>query len=506
MTAKQRWVLVATILGSSMVFLDGSTVNVALPALQRSLGATVVDVQWVINGYTLFLGSLLLLGGSLGDRLGRRRMFLAGVVLFTLASVACGLAPGTRALIIARCVQGAGGALLTPGSLALINASFPMHSRGQAIGLWAAFSAITSAIGPVVGGWLIDTLSWRWVFLLNVPFALAVVLIGVMHLSESRNRESRGRLDLPGAALITLGLGGLVYALLESNRVGIANPQVLLSGVLGLIALVAFVVVERNTDEPMVPMGLFRSRAFQGVNLVTLLIYADLSGLSFFLPMYLIQVHGYSATAAGASMLPFVFLLFLLSRISGGLMDRVGARSPIVFGSLVVAAAFVALAVPGLGGSYWTSVFPGVVLLGLGMAAIVAPLTTTVMASVSDDLAGTASGINNAVSRVAGLLAIGVFGVVMVASFSASLADGVTRIGIDSAAQAAVMAVRTDLAALVPPSSLSELEREALGELVAGSFLQGFRLVMACLAALAVLSAWVAYASLRPTRSRAPVP
>ncbi len=496
--ATGRWVLLATILGSSMVFLDGSTVNVALPALQDALGATVVDMQWVINGYTLFLASLLLLGGSLGDRLGRRRIFLIGVVVFTAASIWCGLAPGTTSLIVGRALQGVGGALLTPGSLALINATFPKNARGQAIGLWAGFSAITSAVGPVLGGWLIDTLSWRWIFFINVPLAIAVLVVAILHVPESRDPGQHHGLDLPGATLITLGLGGVVYALLESSSRGAGDPLVLATGILGVLLLVAFMAVERRASEPMVPLELFRSRAFSGVNVLTLLIYADLSGLTFFLPMYLIQVHGYSATAAGASMLPFVILLFLLSRWSGGLLDRLGARLPLVLGSLVVAASFVAFALPGLEGTYLTTVFPGVVLLGIGMALIIAPLTTTVMAAVPDALAGTASGINNAVSRVAGLFAIGIFGVLMVAVFSVSLDAKIVQVGLSAADQEVVLAARTELAGMTPPTGLDTASRAALQQVVAESFLSGFRVVMVALALLALLAALVAAKTLAP--------
>jgi len=491
--AGRRWVLIAAILGSSMVFLDGSTVNVALPALQDSLGATVVDVQWVVNAYTLFLAALLLTGGALGDRLGRRKVFLAGVVLFTAASVACGLSANVQQLILARGVQGVGGALLTPGSLALVNATHPEDARGRAIGLWSGFSALMSAAGPVVGGWLIDTVSWRWIFFMNVPLALAVVAIAWTRVPESLGGTGRGRIDVAGAVLATAGLGGVVFALLESSSRGGRDPLVLGAGLVGVALLVAFVLVERRVEAPMLPLRLFRSRTFVGVNVVTLLIYACLSGLLFFLPMTLIQIRGYGATQAGAATLPFVLLLFALSRWSGGLRDRMGARIPLTLGSVVVAAAFALFAATRTGGGYLLGVAPAVVVLGLGMALVVAPLTTTVMASVHDAFAGTASGVNNAVSRLAGLLAIAVFGVVMVGVFTERLEAGLATTELAPEQRQAVLRDRTDLAALEPPASLSAARRDAVRARVDASFLDGFRIVMASMAALALVAAGVAW-------------
>jgi EmrB/QacA subfamily drug resistance transporter len=493
--ARRRWVLAAAVLGSSMAFLDGSTVNVALPALQASLGATVVDVQWVVNAYTLFLASLLLTGGALGDRLGRRAVFMAGTALFIAASIACGLAGSVGQLIGARALQGIGGALLVPGSLALVNAAYPPDQRGRAIGLWAGFSAITSAAGPVLGGWLIDVASWRWIFFVNVPLASAVLAIAALRVPAAAGEMREGRLDVPGAILVTGGLGGVIYALLESSSRGFGDPWVVAAGAAGVVLLAAFAAAERRVATPMLPPSLFRSRTFVGVNLMTLLIYATLSGLLFFLPMALIQVRGYTATQAGASTLPFVLLLFAASRWSGGLRDRVGARRPLVVGPLIVAAAFVLFAVTATAGGYWLGVFPAVTVLGVGMALVVAPLTTTVMASVRDELAGTASGANNAVSRVAGLLAVAVFGVVMVAVFSADLQARLVATGLPDELRRAVMEVRTDLAALTPPAGASEAQAATVAAAVDAAFLAGFRWVAASMAALAVIASAVAAAT-----------
>lgn len=496
--------VLAAILGSSMVFLDGSTVNVALPALQASLGASVVDVQWVVNAYTLLLASLLLLGGALGDRYGRRRVFLLGVVLFSLASVACGLAPDALTLILARALQGAAGALLTPGSLALLYAHIPQGRRGAAIGLWSGFSAITSGAGPVVGGWLIDTLSWRWVFFLNLPLALAVVVVTLARVPESRDESAHGRLDVAGAAAATLGLGGVVFALLESSVLGFTDPRIWATGAVGLALLALFPVVERRAAHPMVPLAMFRERSFRGANLLTLLVYASLGGLLFFLPMNLIQVQGFSATAAGAALLPFVVLMFTLSRWSGGLIARFGARRPLILGPALVAVAFVLFALPGTDAAYLTGFFPAIATLGLGMALTVAPLTTTVMEAAPAPLAGTASGINNAVSRVAGLLAITLLGLVMIAVFGARLSARLDQVPLPDAAARAMLQARTDLAALQPPAGLSaDARREARGA-IRDAFVAGFRVVALAMAGLALLGAVVAWRTIDPSIARPP--
>jgi EmrB/QacA subfamily drug resistance transporter len=409
---QRKWVLTAAILGSSLAFIDGSSTNVALPAFQASLDATVVQVQWVINAYTLMLAALILPGGALGDRLGRVRVFGTGVAIFALASLWCGLAPTIEHLIAARVLQGVGGALMIPGSLALISASFPPEIRGRAIGLWSGFSALMAAAGPVIGGWLIDTFSWRWIFLTNIPVALVILAIAFARLPESRNpRESA--IDWRGAVLITASLAGLTYGLLQSPIHGFSNILILVALGLGVVLFAGFVRAQARAAAPMVPLSLFRSSTFAGANLLTLFLYGALSGALFFLPLNLIQIQGYSATGAGAALLPFVLILFVLSRWAGGLVDRSGVRLPLTVGPVITALGFILFALPGVGGTYWLTVFPAAVALGLGMAISVAPLTTSVMNAVDEANAGTASGINNAVSRLATLLAIAFFGIVI---------------------------------------------------------------------------------------------
>jgi EmrB/QacA subfamily drug resistance transporter len=438
-----NWVLAATILASSMVFIDGTVVNVALPALQKGLNATVTDVQWVVESYALFLAALLLVGGSLGDLYGRRKVFLVGVVLFAIASAWCGFAPDIRTLIVARGFQGVGGALLVPGSLALISSSFSEKERGRAIGTWSGFTSITMAIGPVLGGWLIEHLSWRWAFFINLPIAAIVVVISLAKVPESRDEGMVQRLDVWGALLAMVGLGGITFALIEAGR---ESERALIAGCVGLVALVGFFVVESRSAAPMLPLDLFRSRTFSGANLMTLFLYGALGAVLFFLPLDLIQVQHYSATEAGAALLPLIVLVFILSRWSGGLIVQYGARLPLIVGPLIAAVGFGLFLRVGLSGSYWSSVFPAVVVLGLGLAVSVAPLTTTVMSSINQSRSGLASGINNAVSRMAGLLAIAVLGLVFTAIFNGRLARGLDDLNLPVAERKSVEAQRSKLA------------------------------------------------------------
>ncbi|CAM5536564.1 putative Multidrug resistance protein stp [Streptomyces afghaniensis 772] [Streptomyces afghaniensis] len=398
-----RWILLTTVLGSSMALLDSTVVNIALPRIGRDLDADLAALQWTVNAYMVTLAGLILLGGALGDRFGRRKVFVVGVVWFAVASLLCGIAPNAGVLIAARALQGVGGALLTPGSLALIQASFHPDDRGRAVGLWSGFGGVGAAVGPFVGGWLVDGPGWRWVFLLNVPLALLCVPVALRHVPESGDQRVHGRFDVLGAVLGALALALVTYALIEAGGDG---AVVAVSAVAGLTAAVAFVVVERRRPDPMMPTDIFASRQFTAVNLVTLCVYAALGGFFFLAALQLQVVVGYSALAAGTALLPTTVLMLLLSARSGELADRIGPRIPLTVGPLVCAAGMLLMLRVGPGASYVADVLPALMVLGLGMVTLVAPLTATVLGSVDVARAGLASGINNAAARAAGLVAV----------------------------------------------------------------------------------------------------
>lgn len=439
-------VLVATILGSSMVFLDGTVVNLALPALQTAFDANVSVVQWIVEAYALTLASLLLVGGSLGDRYGRRKVYVSGILLFAISSLACGLAESASWLIMARAVQGIGGALLVPGSLALITTTFPESERGRAIGTWSGFSAITAAVGPIAGGWLIEHFSWRWVFFLNLPLAL-VVLILCTKMPETRDETVTGRVDWLGAALTTVALSGTTYALIEwPSETHHASLAMIALG--GLLAFAALGFTERHAEAPMIPFQLFCSRNFAGANLLTFFVYAPLGALLFFTPLDLIQIQHYSATEAGAAFTPFVAIMLILSRWAGKLVDLHGARLPLTIGPLITSIGYALLALASQDGHYWRSFFPGVLTMSLGMTITVAPLTTTVMNAVPKSHAGVASGINNAVSRLASLIVVAAFGALLVVIFTRTLDHQLALLRLPTGELAQIKASRLQLAAI----------------------------------------------------------
>jgi EmrB/QacA subfamily drug resistance transporter len=491
--ARGRWILAATILASSMAFIDSTVVNVALPALQTNLNATAVDVQWVIEAYSLLLSAFLLIGGSLGDHYGRRRFFLIGVSIFAIASAACGFAANIPQLIAARAVQGLGAALVAPGSLAIISNSFSEEDRGRAIGTWSAFSAITTGIGPVLGGWLIEHVSWRAVFFINLPIALAVIFISMVHVRENSDRDN-ARVDWLGSILAALGLGALVYGLIESSRLGFGSRVVMTALVAGCVLLIVFLFVEARLPHPMLPLGLFRSRIFAGTNLLTFLLYAALSGTLFFLPLNLIQVQHYSATAAGAALLPFIIIMSVLSRWSGGLIARYGPKVPLVIGPLIAASGYVLFMLPTAGGNYWTNFLPAIGVVGLGMTISVAPLTTAVMNSVPQNHAGVASGVNNALARTAGLFAIALLGIVMLDVFKGQLDRHLQESKFPPAISESLRAQSTKLAAIALPQNQDAATQQSIRRAIDDSFVSGFRVVMLIGAILAAASALTALA------------
>lgn len=407
-TGAGRWVIAAAVLGSGVAALDSTIVNIALPAIGREFGARVEDLQWVATGYLLTLAGLLLLGGALGDRYGRRRVFVIGVVWFGLASLLCGLAPNIITLIAARALQGIGGALLTPGSLAILEASFEPSDRSRAIGAWSGLGGVATAIGPFLGGYLIAAYSWRLIFLINIPLVVAVVLISLRHVPETHDPAASGHIDVAGALLATVGLSGLSYGLIEGPAIGWMSPLALSFLVLAAGCLVSFVLVEARVPHPLLPLALFTSPQFTAANLVTLVVYAALGGTFFLLPIVLQQVAHYSPLEAGVALLPITFIMLLLSSRSGALAARIGPRLQMSAGPMIVAVGMLLLARIDGSGSYLTEVLPAILVVGLGLAVTVAPLTSTVLDAAPTDEAGVASAVNNDVARAAGLLAVAV--------------------------------------------------------------------------------------------------
>jgi EmrB/QacA subfamily drug resistance transporter len=498
--AAKPWILTATILASSMAFIDSTAINIALPSLQAGFNATLVDVQWVVESYGLLLGALILVGGSLGDLFGRRLIFMVGVSIFTVASVVCGIAPSIPVLIGARSVQGVGAALLVPGSLAIISTYFDEKSRGQAIGTWSGFTAITMAVGPLLGGWLVEHASWRWVFFINPPLAAVVIAISVWRIPETSSTVAR-RVDWSGALLATLGLGGVIFGFIESTDLGWSNPLVFGSLITGFACLIGFAALEVHTPFPMVPLVLFKNPSFCGANLLTLFLYAAVGIFFFLFPMNLIQVQRYSSTSAGAAILPFILLMFLLSRWSGGLVARYGVRRPLMVGPLVAALGFVLFAVPTIAHNYWLTFFPAVIVLGFGMAVTVAPLTTGVMNSVDQERVGTASGINNAIARVAGILSIAILGIVMVYAFRASLDRTLNHLSLPSWIVQELRTHESRLAGLQAPANLDANTQAVINNSIRQAFVFGFRVVMLICASLSLASAAVAWLMLPKAES-----
>ncbi len=494
-----NWVLAATIIASSMAFIDMSVVNVALPVLQRSIGASFAEAQWVVEAYTLLLSALTLVGGTLGDIYGRRRIFGLGILLFALASAGCGLAAGPALLIGGRILQGIGGALMVPGSLALLAAAFPPERRGKAVGLWSASTGVMVAIAPALGGWLIHALSWRWVFLINLPLAAIALAVLALRVPESRARGERG-LDLPGAALATLGLGGVTFGLIEAGHRSLLDP---LSGgpiLLGLLGLVLFVIVEARSDRPMVPLGLFRLPLFAGIQTFTFLLWAALQGALFFVPFRLMQVQGFGALEAGTSLLPFVVVVSILSRWAGGLVDRMGPCRPLVAGSLVTACGFLLLMLPGVTSSYDLGFLPGLLILGCGIGLCAAPVTVVALSAAGGEHVGIEYGVNNMVARVGGLIAIAAFGLVLAARFDASLDRALPALALPAAAVAELQPERGKLAAAELPADLATDQRQALRLAIDEAFVDGYRWAMGLAALMALASAGIAALTLgRPT-------
>ena len=483
---QKTWILAVSVLTSTMAITDESVVNVALPNIQLDLGTTLPAMQWVVNAYILSLSALLLIGGAAADRFGRRRMFLVGIGIFAAASLGCGLAPTVGILTASRVIQGVGAALLIPCSLAIIGAAFDEKERGAAIGIWSGASAIAAGIAPLVGGGLVDHSSWRAIFLINPLLALFGIWIAVRHVPESRDPEAPASLDWRGALLVLAGLGSLVYGLIAASTLGWRDSTVIGSVLAGVALLAGFVMAEKRSSAPMMPLGLFRSHTFSGVNLLTLLLYGALGGAFFFLPFLLIQVHGYSATATGAIFLPFTLILGVMSKWSGRLVDRVGARRPLIVGPAIAGLGFAFLAWVSSDGRYWTLLLP-MIVMGLGMTITVAPLTTTVVNAVPARQTGLASGINNAVASVASLLAIAALGTIALGTLNRTLDRQLAGMQASPEVTLAVDQARGGFVTPPIPESLSRDDRELARSTITRSFAETIRLVLLIAAALALL-------------------
>jgi len=474
-----------------MAFIDMSVVNVALPVLQRDIGASFAEAQWVVEAYVLLLSALTLLGGALGDAYGRRFIFAIGILIFALASACCGLATTPAILVISRVLQGIGGALMVPGSLALIAANFPPERRGKAVGLWSAATGIMVAAAPAFGGWLVHEFSWRWVFLINLPLAVLALAILVARVPESRAGGSGG-LDLPGAVLATLGLGGLTYGLIEAGRHSFLDPHAGLPILIGFVALALFLLVEAVIDKPMVPLSLFRLRLFAGVQAYTFLLWAALQGALFFVPFRLMQVQGFGPLEVGGALLPFVIIVSVLSRWTGSMVDRYGARLFLVAGAALTGLGFVLLMLPSATTGYGMGFLPGLAVMGIGMGLGAAPVTVVALNSAGPEHVGIASAVNNMVARVGGLLAIAAFGLALAARFNVSLDDALDKLALPPAAVAALAPERPKLAAAELPPGLSAAQSEALNRAIDDAFVEGFRWVMGLAAGIAFASAAIA--------------
>jgi EmrB/QacA subfamily drug resistance transporter len=497
-----RWVLLATILASSMSFLDSTVVNVALPTLQREFEAELSSVAWVVDAYVLTLTAFILLGGSFGDIFGRRRALRLGLVVFTTGSLLCGIAPTLPMLDLARAVQGVGGALLVPSSLAILTASFDPSERGRAVGLWASLAGIGAAIGPLAGGLIVDAISWRGIFFLNLPIAVIVFVVALPHVPESRDAEAERHIDLPGATIAAVSLAGLTFALIEGSHLGWVSPAILAGFAIGALGFVGFILAERRSRQPMVPLSIFANRTFAAVNVATFMIYAALAGASLYLVLDVQQARGFSAVAGGASLLPVTVTLLIGSPIAGRLADRVGPRIPMTIGPAVAGGGLLLAAATAHLSSYWLSIFPAVVILAVGLALTVAPLTTAVLSALGPEHAGIASGVNSALSRFGGLVAVAILPALSLVGFSHGLEQRLSTAQIDPGVRAEIVAQRAEQGALSPPAALPADERVLIRDAVRGSFADAFKWVMLVCALLLFAGAAVSFVELRPPHVR----
>lgn len=505
------WVLFATISASSMAFIGGSSLNVALPAIQAELGASGGDLLWIINSYALFLAALLLLGGSLGDHYGRKRIYMLGILIFTGASIACGLAPDSNILIGARIVQGIGGAMMVPGSLAIVSAYFDESTRGQAIGYWSSITMLTSILGPILGGFLAENGLWRWVFFLNVPLAIVAIYALLNHVSESYDEDATAHFDYIGAILVAFGMAGITYGAISIGEVGLEGFQrVDLMGSLlgGVLLLGLFIWWEGRSREPMMPLRLFRSSTFLGSNLLTFLLYGALGVVLYFLPLNLVQVQGYGETVAGLALLPWSIMMIGLSLVMGKVVDRYGPRLPLVIGPLITGFGLVGLTFIGVSdgvGDYWLTFFPTQIVLGLGFGILVAPLTTAVMGSVPQKSAGIASGVNNAMSRASQVLALSILGGIGLVIFTGSFTTSIESLALPETETEQLREASADLGGITIPDSLSDEQQMTVRQTIQTEFVRMFNIMLWISAVMCWLSAFIGWVYIEKDLSPHPV-
>ncbi|GAC1300865.1 MAG: MFS transporter [Mucilaginibacter sp.] len=491
-SAKGKWIMVSAILASAMAFIDATALNVALPALQKSINATGTDLFWLLNAYLLMLASLILIGGSLGDKLGRKRIFMAGIVIFIAGSAACGLAPGALFLIAFRIVQGIGGALMIPGSLSLISSSINEKERGRAIGTWSAVTTIVTMGGPVLGGALADAGLWRFIFFINVPIGLAALIILWLQVPESRNTDSDRAVDIPGAVTIAFALALLTFGFLRVPAIGWGSVQVVCSLAAGVLFFIVFIIIQRKSEHPMMPLPLFSNVTFSGVNLLTFFLYAGLGSGMLFLSLNLVQVQGYSQLQSGLTFLPFTILMVTIARFAGGFADKYGPRRLLIIGPALAGAGLLMLSfVKQTSGpsEYWTTFFPGIIVFGLGMSFTVVPLTATVMGSVSDHFSGTASGINNALTRIANVFANAIFGALAVLFFSGALQDEIKNLPLAAKEKQAVIAQTANLGNAKVPDIINVSQKQSIEKLYHAGFISAYQKILKLSAALGFLGA-----------------
>ncbi|MCL4296562.1 MAG: MFS transporter [Anaerolineae bacterium] len=479
-----------------MVFLDGTVVTVALPQIQKDFNASVSGLQWLIDIYILFLSVPILVAGSLSDRYGRRKLFNIGLIGFTLASVVCGAATDLTLLVAARVFQGISGAIMLPGCLAILNASFPAERRGRVVGTWSAFTPLTTAIGPLLGGWLVDNVSWRAAFYINLPLGLLTLYLSHRFVPESKSEKIPESQDWLGAVLITIGLGSLIFGLIEGPRRGWAAPSVPISLVASLVFLIAFGIVETKTEHPMIPLQLFKHRLFTGITLVTFILYFAMSGVFFFLPLNLQQIQNFSATNTGAAFMPIIILLFLLSRWSGHHADKYGPRSLMIIGPVVIAIGFFMYIIPGVKANYWLTFLPATILYGIGLGITVAPLTSVALGAVPTHLSGLASGVSNAAARIASMLAVAMLGALMVLQFSASLEDRTQSLPLSNQDRLFLQEEKLKLGGATAPPGLAPKVQAQVEMVIDEAFVEAFRWMMAACALLALVSAGVSVATI----------